>query len=244
MQNSTGKTLTQIGGFLMIVSLALPWFMIDIAGLAHINFKIWDLNQNGGIAVAVVGAFCVVQIRAASEETMAVIYLIVGVGAAALISYKVYGSPPGSAAMDGLKGPGGVSIEEILKAMGIAIKPTFGAWLAIGGAGLAAVGSFMAVREGGASKTHATGMNWESVSAPGAAAHRATPPAAPRYSDQVNQDQQAAPQAGYGGDPFAVPRQPGEANRNNAPDPFARPAQAAATGGDPFAPPGQRPPGC
>lgn len=112
------------------------------------GFTLLDLQRNAAIVLAIVGALCVVQPQLGSADSSATVYLAIGSLATAAIVYKVFVSPPGSEYMEGLSVEG-VSLKEMLSAIGIEFKPGYGAFVGVAGAAGIAFGGLMQVRAGG-----------------------------------------------------------------------------------------------
>lgn len=245
MQSSEARTFGQFGGLLLIVSLALPYFAISFAGLGGQGFRLWTVDKGAFVLVAAYGALALSQLSLSSRESMALIYLICGGLFTAALVYKIWISPPGSAPIElpGLAGESGgsatvngksiagVSAKDLLSAMGIEMKASYGAFVAMLGSAFFTIGAFLEFRSSGTA-----------ASAPAASAptieqlrQQATPaaPAGPRY--------QAPPAHVGASDPFAKPA--AAAAPVIPPDPFARPAAAPAPPAPPAGQQAYRPPG-
>lgn len=224
MESSESRTFAQFGGFLLLVSLALPYFAISFAGLGSMGFRLWTVDKGAFVLVAAYGLLALAQIRLSSRDTMALIYLIIGGLFTAALIYRIWISPPGSAPLDIPGGSGtingqsttGMSANDILEALGIELKPSYGSYLAMLGSAFFTIGAFLEFRVAGAASA--------------AAALQPPPMAMPTSPGQRYQP--PAPPNAYAPDPFA--QRPGV-----PPDPFAQqpvPAAAAAVPPDPFAP--------
>lgn len=249
MQTSEARTFAQFGGLLLIVSLVLPYFAISFAGLGGQGFRLWTVDKGAFVLVAAYGLLALSQLSLSSRESMAVIYLICGGLFTAALVYKIWISPPGSApiALPTLTGGSsgsatvngksinGASAKDLLSAMGIEMKASYGAFVAMLGSAFFTVGAFLEFRSAG-----------DSASAPAAA------PTIAQMQQQAAAQAPApahyqAPAAHVGApDPFAKPAAPAApAAPVVPPDPFARPAAAPVAA--PPAPPAQqqayRPPG-
>jgi hypothetical protein len=245
MKSAEAQGFGRFGGALLAVSLMLPYFAISFAGFAGVSFRLWTVDKGAFVLVAAFALMALAQVPISTRETTALIYLIVGAMFTAAIVYKVWISPPGSAPIGDLGGLGGegslsingkgasissLSTRDILGAMGIEMKASYGAFVAMVGSAFFTVGAFLDWRGGG------------TVAAP--PQQFAQPPqyAAPQaYAGQPTAPQpQAQPQArSFPEDPFA----PG--NTPAAPQPPAQaapqPPPAAPPQAGPPAPP--RPPG-
>jgi hypothetical protein len=218
MESPESRTFAQFGGALILVSLALPWFALSMAGFGSHGFRVWTFDKGAFVLVAAYGLLALSQIKLSSRDSMALIYLIIGGLMTAAFVYKIWISPPGSAPLGGVSGSAGASMKEMFKAVGIEMKPSYGAYVAMVGSALFTVGAFIEFRAAGA--------------APAAVA----PPTYQGYQPPVPQQQQAV-------DPSQRYQAP--APQTFAPDPFAVPAPQAAVAQaaprqvppDPFAPP-------
>jgi hypothetical protein len=223
MESPESRTFAQFGGALVLISLVLPWFGISVAGFDAIHFGVWKFDTAPGIVLAAYGLFAIAQIRLSSRDAMALIYLLIsGLMTAALI-YKIWISPPGSAPIGDIGGVDvGISGKDLLKGLGIDLKPTYGAYVAMIGSLLFVAGSFIEFRN--------AGMARDAVAAPNAA------PTGMSQAPTISQGQRyqaPAPQT-YTADPFAVPQQAagGAAaapQQQIAPDPFAVPPAPPTT---------------
>ena len=214
MESPESRTFAQFGGALILVSLALPWFALSLAGLGSHGFRIWSFDKGAFVLVAAYGLLAISQIKMSSRDSMALIYLLIGGLMTAAFIYKTWISPPGSAPMGDIGGvsSSGMSAKDVLKAIGIELKPSYGAYVAFVGSLLFTFGAFLEFRSSGQAK--------------------ASTPAAPMQHVQ----QYAAPQQVPAGQRYQAP-----APQAFAPDPFAPPvaaqqAAAAQIPPDPFAP--------
>lgn len=216
MESPESRTFAQFGGALILVSLALPWFALSLAGLGSYGFRVWSFDKGAFVLIAAYGLLAVSQIKLSSRDSMALIYLIIGGLMTAAFVYKIWISPPGSAPMSGVSGSLGDSMKDVLKSVGIEMKASYGSYVAMVGSVLFTAGAFIEFRAAGVAKG------------------RAAPP--PAYTGRpVQQQPSVAP-----GQRYQAPTP-----QTFAPDPFAVPApQAAAAQAaprqippDPFAPP-------
>lgn len=219
MESPESRTFAQFGGALILVSLALPWFALSLAGFGSQGFRVWTFDKGAFVLVAAYGLLALSQIKLSSRDSMALIYLIIGGLMTAAFVYKIWISPPGSAPLSGVAGSMGASMKEVLKSVGIEMKPSYGAYVAMVGSALFTAGAFIEFRAAGMAKSN--------------------PAPPPAYTGRPLQ-QQAPVDPGQ--------RYQAPAPQSFAPDPFAVPAQQAAVAQaapqqvppDPFAPP--RPP--
>jgi hypothetical protein len=200
MESAQSRTLAQVGGFLLLVSLVLPWFSISFGGLASQGFSIWKLEKSAGVLIAAYGLFAVSQVRLSSRDTMALIYMVLGGLMTAGLVYKLWIAPPGSSAIS----IGGQSIDvgEVLKQMGLGLKPTYGAFVAFAGSLMFTIGAFLEFRSGSADE----------------------PVQAQRWQAPAPVPGQPAPGQPLTGQRYVPPTQP--AHPVHAPDPFAVPPQS------------------
>ncbi len=248
MQSPEASGFARFGGFLLLVSLVLPYFALSFVGLGGFNFRLNTVDKGALVLVAAYGLLALAQVRFSTRETMAMIYLIVGVLFTGALIYKIWISPPGSAPISDIPGNAGdltvngqkldlgnVSTQDVLKAFGATLRPTYGAYVAMLGSAFFTFGAFLEWRKSGAANSGAYGGQLQN-------------------SQQLAQphgglQQQPAVAQGYQQPSFA-PQQPPV---NAAPDPFAPPAavpanpQAAVAQPAPAQAPQaipQRPPGC
>lgn len=216
MESPESRTFAQFGGALILVSLALPWFALSLAGFGSHGFRVWSFDKGAFVLIAAYGLLALSQIQLSSRDSMALIYLIIGGLMTAAFVYKIWISPPGSAPLSGVAGSMGDSVKDMLKSVGIEMKASYGAYVAMVGSLLFTVGAFLEFRAAGIAKGQ--------------------PAPAPAYTGRPMQQQQpVAPSQRY----------QAPAPQTYAPDPFAVPAQQAATAQaapqqippDPFAPP-------
>lgn len=254
MYSPQAQAIARFGGVLLAFSIWLPFFAISFAGYNALTFRLWTLDKGAWAVVAGFSVFALAQVRLADRKTTSTIYLIVGGLFTAALVYKLWISPPGSApigAVDGkqsvtLNGKSqavsSVSTRELLEAMGIHQKATYGAYIATIGAAFVTVAAF---------------LEWRSSDAA---------PAPQAYDPQAqfaNSPDYAPQQAAYAPQTYApppvpaapapaapTPPQPATAAPSVPPDPFAPPATAAPAAPvqpqmPPPAPPGPpaRPPG-
>lgn len=256
MESSESRTFAQFGGFLLLVSLALPYFALSFAGLGSHGFRVWTMDKGAFVLVAAYGGLALAQVKLSSRETMALIYLIVGGLFTAALIYKFWISPPGSAPIGDLAGAGGgsgtmkvngqdvsgLSTNDILKAIGIELKPSYGAYVAMLGSVFFTAGAFLEFRNAGSAP--ATPVTTPAMAGAAAAVPQAAA-AGQRYQAPVPAQQRyVAP------DPFAAAPPPGTQPVAAQPpvpvvppDPFANPqlrqtAPAAQAPQPPTPPPG------
>ena len=199
MESSEARTFAQFGGALILVSLALPWFALSLAGLGSYGFRVWSFDKGAFVLVAAYGLLALSQIKLSSRDSMALIYLIIGGLMTAAFVYKIWISPPGSAPLSEVAGTAGESVKDLLKSVGIEMKASYGAYVAMVGSVLFTAGAFLEFRAAGIA-------GGQPVAAP---AYTRRPiqqqqPVAPgqRYQAPTPQAQQVPP------DPFAPPRPP------------------------------------
>lgn len=154
MQSSESRGFAQFGGFLLLVSLVLPYFAISIAGLGGYGFRLWTVDKGAFVMVAAYGLIALSQVTFADRQTQSVIFLIIGALFTAALVYKIWISPPGSAPIGdtlGGKIPGGsdVSARDVLKELGIDLKASYGAFVAIIGSLFFTAGAFLEWRSAG-----------------------------------------------------------------------------------------------
>lgn len=222
MESPESRTFAQFGGALILVSLALPWFAISLAGLGSYGFRVWSFDKGAFVLIAAYGLFALAQVRMSSRDSMALIYLIVGGLMTAAFIYKIWISPPGSAPLGDVGGSmSGVSAKEIFKQIGIDFKPSYGAYVGFVGSLLFTFGAFTEFRAAGAAVAPAPAAAMPQQYAGQQPVPQA--PAAQRY-------QAPGPQT-YAPDPFAVPAAqaavPQAAAPHIPPDPFAPKPPAA-----------------
>lgn len=214
MESSESRTFAQFGGALLLISLVLPYYAISFAGFSTFNFRLWTVDKGAFVMVAAYGLLALAQIRLSSRDAMALIYLIIGGLFTAALIYRLWISPPGSGPIDmgGLGGSGsingksttGMSARDLLEAMGIELKPSYGSYVAMLGSGLFTLGAFLEFRASGRATAVAA----------------VQPPAGPPVASPGQRYQPpAAPQA-FAPDPFAQPVAP-VAAAHVPPDPFA-----------------------
>jgi hypothetical protein len=150
MQSPESRTFAQFGGALILVSLALPWFAISLAGLGSYGFRVWTFDKGAFVLVAAYGLLALTQIKLPSRDSMALIYLIVGGLMTAAFVYKIWISPPGSAPLGEIGELSGATAKEVLKQMGIQFKASYGAYVAFVGSLLFTYGAFNEFRVSGA----------------------------------------------------------------------------------------------
>lgn len=234
MQSSESRTFAQFGGFLLLVSLALPYFALSFAGLGSHGFRLWSMDKGAFVLVAAYGLLALAQVKFSSRETAALIYLIVGALFTAALIYKFWISPPGSAPIGDLGGAAGsatvngksiarVSAGELLKAMGIELKPSYGAYVAMLGSAFFTAGAFIEFRRPGAAAAPVGAPQGAVAGAPTAAATQQPVSPAQRYQAPIaGQAANAATVAAVPPDPFAAPQQRPQPPVI-PPDPFAAP---------------------
>lgn len=228
MESSEARTFARFGGVLLLVSLLLPTFAIPIAGIDSIDFHLWRLDKTAFLIIGGFALFVLAQIPFSSRDSVALIYLITGAIFTAALIYKIWIAPPGDAPigellnkLGGLGDSGSfsvngkpvdsITVNEVLKAFGLKLKPSYGAYMAFVGSCFVTAGAYIEFRKAGQASEVA----------------QATPqpqqvPAGQRY-------QPPTPQA-YAADPFAAAAQQPVAQQPAAapvvpPDPFARPPQ-------------------
>lgn len=155
MESPESRTFAQFGGALLLVSLALPWFAISLAGLGSQGFRVWTFDKGAFVLIAAYGLLAISQIRMSSRDSMALIYLSIGGLMTCAFIYKIWISPPGSAPIGdlaGSSGMSGVSAKEILESIGIEMKASYGAYVAFVGSLLFTFGAFTEFRAAGTSK--------------------------------------------------------------------------------------------
>ena len=228
MESPESRTFAQFGGALILVSLALPWFAISLAGLGSQGFRVWTFDKGAFVLIAAYGLLAVAQIKMSSRDSMALIYLIIGGLMTSAFIYKIWISPPGSAPigdLGGASGTSGMSAKDVLEAIGIEMKASYGAYVAFVGSLLFSFGAFTEYRAAGAKKEPA----------PAVATTYAAQPQQPQQPQQPvapgQRYQAPAPQA-FSPDPFAPPAPQAAAVQAAAPqippDPFAPPTPPAS----------------
>lgn len=244
MESSESRTFAQFGGLLLLVSLVLPYFAISFAGLGSHGFRLWTLDKGAFVLIAAYGLLAIAQLKMSSRESMALIYLICGGLFTAALVYRIWISPPGSTPLGDLgsavpsggsgsltvngKSAEGLTANDFLEAMGIELKASYGAFVAMLGSVFFTVGAFLEFRAVGVAKAAGPAHNMEQAQ-PVAAGQRYQPPTPQAYAP-VQAASNVPP------DPFARPAQP--AAPVVPPDPFAPPAQAPAAPPQPYVPPG------
>lgn len=214
MESPEARTFSQFGGALILVSLALPWFALSLAGLGSQGFRVWSFDKGAFVLVAAYGLLAISQIQLSSRDSMALIYLIIGGLMTAAFVYKIWISPPGSAPLGGVAGSLGDSMKDMLKSVGIEMKASYGAYVAMVGSVLFTAGAFLEFRSAGIAKANPT----PPPAYTGRPIQQQPVPPAQRY-------QAPAPQT-FAPDPFAVPA-PQAPQRQIPPDPFAPPQPPA-----------------
>lgn len=220
--------IARVGGAALAVSVLLPWFALSVEQLASMGFTLRELERNAAILLVIVGVLCMVQPKLGSDDSSAMAYLAIGGLMTAAIVYKVFVSPPGSEYMNGLSVEG-VSLKEMLSAIGIEFKPAYGAFVGVAGAAAIAFGGLIQVRAGGVKPV---GMSVEEQ-----AAYAALRPQTPVQPVQLAPGQQryvapqtavvqarpvgyvAQPQRGYV--PQGYPEQPAQPQQQYAMQPVA-----------------------
>ncbi len=248
MQSPEASGFARFGGFLLLVSLVLPYFALSFVGLGGFSFRLNTVDKGALVLVAAYGLLALAQVRFSTRETMAMIYLIVGVLFTGALIYKIWISPPGSAPIGDIPGNAGdltvngqkldlgnVSTQDVLKAFGATLKPTYGAYVAMLGSAFFTVGAFLEWRKSGTASSGAYGeqlQNLQQLAQPQGGPLQ-QPAAAPSYQQQSYSPQQAPASAVP--DPFAPPAVVSA-------HPQAAVAQPAPTDAPQAIP--QRPPGC
>src|SRR5690348_8516670 len=104
MQSSESRTFAQIGGVLLLVSLALPWFAIDVMGFKSFGFRLWRFDTGAAIAVVIYALFVLTlsQTSIGSRNATATICLALGALATGVLVYKLWISPPGNTSIGDL----------------------------------------------------------------------------------------------------------------------------------------------
>jgi hypothetical protein len=225
MQSSESRAFAQFGGFLLLVSLVLPYFTFSIAGLSGIDGtsqRLWSIDKGAFVLIAAYGLLALSQIRFSdARETVALIYMIIAAIVTAALIYRIWISPPLSGSEFKV---GGVSLRDALKQIGLEWKVGYGAYVAMLGSAFFLIGSF---------------LEWRA--APGAGAVQPVAQPLVHQPPQQYGQQAYAPQPGAQQQVYEPPAQP-----MAPPDPFAppavpgqpaQPAQPTAPPPDPFAPP-------
>lgn len=224
MESAEGQGFGRFGGFLLAVSLILPYFALSIAGFTGMNFSLWRLDRAAFVMVSIYAVIALAQVRFSNRETRAMIYMIVGGLFTAALVYRLWISPPGSApigdlgengklSINGKEAAGSISTKDFLEALGVKLKVSYGAYLAMVGSVFFTVGAFLDWRASGSQ------------------------PAGNSYDAQLQHIQQvAAPQQ----QAYVPPAQPTDVYTPPPSDPFAAPAGQVPT--DPFAVPATAPP--
>lgn len=222
MYSSQAQGLARFGGALLAFSLVLPFFALSILDFNAVTFRLWTLDKGAFAVIAAFAVFALAQVKLADRDTTALIYMVVGALFTAALVYKLWISPPGSAPIGDLAGAdqsvtvngkstavSSISTRELLDAIGIHQKATYGAYIATIGAAFVAIAAF---------------LEWRSSSAePAQIAYdpHAQFAGGPEYAQQAYAPQVPPPAAAQA--QAVVPAQPAF-----APDPFAPPAAAAA----------------
>ncbi|MBJ7458274.1 MAG: hypothetical protein JHD02_03705 [Thermoleophilaceae bacterium] len=222
MESPESRTFAQFGGALILVSLALPWFALSLAGLGSQGFRVWTFDKGAFVLIAAYGLLAIAQVRMSSRSSMALIYLIIGGLMTSAFIYKIWISPPGSAPigdLGGASGVSGVSAKDVLEAIGIEMKASYGAYVAFVGSLLFTFGAFTEYRAAGSSPKSAPTIGLVQANAP-------QQPVAPAQRYRA-----PAPQA-FAPDPFAPPASQAAVAQAGAPqippDPFAPPTPPAS----------------
>jgi hypothetical protein len=172
MHSPEAQGFARFGGVLLAVSLILPYFAFSFAGFSGVSFRLWSVDKGAFVLVAAFAIMALAQIRFSTRSTTALIYLIVGGLFTAAIIYKIWISPPGSAPLadTGLGGGtmsidgkavdmGSISTRDVLEAMGLKMKPSYGAWVAMLGSAFFTVGAFLEFRSSGNQPAQAEAYN-------------------------------------------------------------------------------------
>lgn len=233
MQSAESRGFAQFGGFLLLVSLVLPYFTLSIAGISSLpggngmSQRLWSIDKGAFVLITAYGLLALSQIRfSPSRETVALIYMVVAAIVTAALIYRIWISPPLSGSSFKI---GGVSLGDALKQFGVEWKVGYGAYVAMLGSAFFLVGAF---------------LEWRAAPSGGAVQSPAQPPVQPpayasqqqfqgQQYGQQQYGQQAYPQSGAE-QTYVQPGQPAA-----PPDPFAPPVEQAqqAAPPDPFAPP-------
>lgn len=228
METPEAQGFARFGGLLLVISLILPWFALSFAGFAGVDFRLWTLDKSAFVLVAIYAVLALAQVSFGTRDTTAVAYLVVGVLVTLGLIYRIWISPPGSAPLGDIGGGsvtidgkeatlGSISAGDVLEALGISLKSTFGAWVAMLGSLFFTLGAFLDFRAG---------------------SRRTAPAAAPQSSAPVQPEWiQQQPQRA---EPTWSEQQ--AALRDAGSSPSATPGTAAPGAPDPAAPP-PRPPG-
>lgn len=272
MKAPEAQGFARFGGLLLAVSLVLPFYAFSFGGFSAMSFRLWSLDKGAFVVIAAIALLALMQARISDRSTTALIYLIVGGLFTAALIYRIWISPPGSAPIGDFGGLGGgevtingkksaagsVSANDILEALGIKLKPTYGAYAAMLGSVFFTVAAFLEWRSAGNAPGPTVAVAQPPVQGR-AAFEQAYVPAAPAVPAPPVAP--PPPPAEFPTDPFAPQAPPGAAAPQPPPvipaDPFApkvdaggapqRPPQAPppAPQAPPAAPPAppQRPPG-
>lgn len=220
VESPESRTFAQFGGALILVSLALPWFALSLSGLGSQGFRVWSFDKGAFVLIAAYGLLAISQIQLSSRDSMALIYLIIGGLMTAAFAYKIWISPPGSAPLGGGAGSLGESMKDMLKSVGIEMKASYGAYVAMVGSVLFTAGALREFRDAGMAK----GQTAPQPAYTGRPVQRQQP-VAPGQRYQAPGPQTFAP------DPFAVPAPQAAAPQvpphQIPPDPFAPPQPPA-----------------
>jgi hypothetical protein len=262
MQAPEAQGFSRFGGLLLMVSLFLPFYAFSFGGFSAMSFRLWSLDKGAFVVIAAVALMALMQARISDRSTTALIYLIVGGLFTAALIYRIWISPPGSAPIGDFGGLGGgevtingkksaagsFSANDILEALGIKLKPTYGAYAAMLGSAFFTVAAFLEWRSAGiAPSTPGHVLQPREVAQPVHGQQQAA-------AQQAQQQQAwappapAAPAPSVPADPFAPPTPPPAAFPSDPFAPSAEPATApqpppAAPQPPPAGTPPQRPPG-
>jgi hypothetical protein len=232
MNASTGRTLVQLGGIGLALSLFLPWYSMVVPNLASEGFTIWEFDKTLFWGAVVVASLCVVQPKITSADGMGILFMLLGAAATGALVYKLWINPP--LGMGGMELQGGLKemAEGMMEAFGIETKPAYGAYIAVAGTAAVAAGGFIGFRM---APDTASGQyaqeSWQST--------HGDPYNAQQQRYVRPEEQYSAPQQQYMSQQQQyASQQANPAQRSIAPDPFAPPA---AMQPDPFAVPPQQP---
>lgn len=271
MQSPEAQGFGRFGGFLLAVSLVLPFFAISFAGFSGMSFRLWSTDKGAFVMIAAYALIALAQVRISNRETTALIYMIVGGIFSAALVYRLWISPPGSAPIGDLGGGGGsmtingkstpvgsISTRDILEALGVSLKVSYGGWMAMLGSAFFTVGAFLEWRISAAGAVPA-GAGYQQFAAPAVAGQQGVaqqpfgqpapyaappayvPPADPFGAPAASAASPVSPPAAVPPDPFAPPADPFAPPAPPTPGPAAAPPAAPAGAAQPQA---QRPPGC
>lgn len=235
MQAQQASSIARVGGLLLLVSLAIPYFELSFSGVLSVDFRLHELDRTAVIAIAVGALIALAQPRFSVRKTRSMVYLALSAVLLIGLLYRLWIVPPESMKIGDLLGGigdfkvsgqeiefGDLSVGELLGAVGGSFDPTFGAWMATLGGFLFALGALLEFRAADDTPVSAPPLDtfsYSQLDAPRAQAPPATTypgqnPPAPGFSPQPPQPPQgypgqAAPAQAPPPDPGAPQRPPG-----------------------------------